>query len=107
MNVTTRLNNLEKKVSIISKSDEPIWVCICDEKPCVCTEEHKLKHNLITDCTDCKWSNIGAFMKGRNCIGIPIQRFGEPIDKEELLKTLEFCRESGLPPPIMGGLSAQ
>ncbi|MBI4035903.1 hypothetical protein HY383_03055 [Candidatus Daviesbacteria bacterium] len=102
MNTITRVNNLEKKVSIISSPNEPIWVCICGEKPCVCSQEHK-QHSLGTECAGCKSSDIWVFFRGKECIGSPI------VDKEELPELLELARTGGvpIPIPILGKLIAQ
>lgn len=111
MNLAKRLDNLEKQVSFVYKPVEHIWVCICGEDPCICTEEHKLKHNLGVECKGCKWSEYPqfksqgrwVFWRGNECIGIPI------VDRENLPELLELARSGNIniPIPLLGGLSAR
>lgn len=102
MTAKVRLNHLEKKVSIISKPDEPIWVCICGERPCVCTKEHR-QHSLGSECSECKVSNHWVFMRGNESMGSPI------VDPEDLPRLLELVRrgELPLPIPILGDIRAE
>lgn len=107
MNSTTRINKLERKISGMSKTDEPIWICICGKSPCTCSEDHKYgrcKKHLSGFCVDCHFSGYWKFMRGNNeCLGSPI------VDPEELPELLEKVKrgEVPIPIPILGGLSVQ
>lgn len=69
MNATTRLSNLEKRIQNVLNKDEPIWICLCGESPCSCTEDHKLskcKKYPSGSCADCQFSGVMKFMTGNN-----------------------------------------
>lgn len=99
MNNITRLNTLERKISIKSKQEEPVWICICGNGSCICTNEHRY-HNLSADCYKCKSSETWRFMKGKKCVGTPIMSHEEYPKLLELIKKGEVC----LPLPIMGAI---
>lgn len=107
MNTISKLNMLEKKISNIYKYEKQlIWVCICGEEPCICTEEHKqsrCKRDPSGSCIECKSSSAWRFMVGKVYSGTPI------VTNEKLLLLVELVKkgEIKLPLPIFGGLSSK
>jgi hypothetical protein len=106
MNTTTRLSNLEKRIQNVLNKDEPIWICICGEEPCLCTEEHKVgncEKYPSESCVECKSSSRFRFMTGKTSSPTPI------VPKEELPGLLEQVNkgEISFPIPILDGLSTK
>ena len=104
MNTLAKLNTIEKKIAGLSKKDEVLWIWICGNDPCSCTEEHKqgnCKKNTSGSCVECKSSSIWVLMMGKSPSGTPI------VPKEKLLELVELANkgEVKVPIPMMGGLS--